>query len=502
MTDLQEARPAAQAREALSIESELARFDRMRTVALQMLSVGRRPEAEQLFRGEVRGLRNAGRFADAAVLAAFFLQHIPRSCPIWMEFGRVLKSQGRFDEAIDCFRQVQSLDPEFATAPLLIGYCVLEKSNGPAPESREYCDSLDFWSESIDPRLPVELFNTARELAKIGMFKETLDCCLFARKFMPDRWEAHYLTATTYLSMENYGAGSAAIMSWFDVSVKHRNLVVWHGENLRGKTLLVINDHGFGDLIQLVRFLPIVTSSSGAGKVFLFLDRSLRRFIGDIPNVEITSAIPQYDYLCGLFTLPHILGFHPLTLPRPIPYLRAEPELTNLWADRLPKGGFRIGIVWRSSKSEERSLPLACYAPIARLPGVKLISLQMVHGLEQLQQLPEGMSVTTLGPQFNGGPDNFVDTAAVIQNLDLTISVDTSVAHVAGALGLPVWLILDAVNDWRWMQKRKDTPWYPTMRLFRQNTTGEWGEVIDRVAREVAKLASAKIAAAPRPVGT
>ena len=152
-------------------------------------------------------------------------------------------------------------------------------------------------------------------------------------------------------------------------------------------------------------------------------------------------------------------------------------------------GGFRIGIAWRARPNvpidRGRSFPLRCLAPLARLPGVRLISLQKDHALEELKTLPSGMIVETLGPEFDAGPGGFVDAAAVMMSLDLVISVDTSLAHLAGALGRPVWIALQRVPDWRWLLEREDTPWYPTARLFRQRAAGEWDEVFARMAAEL-----------------
>jgi Glycosyltransferase family 9 (heptosyltransferase) len=134
-----------------------------------------------------------------------------------------------------------------------------------------------------------------------------------------------------------------------------------------------------------------------------------------------------------------------------------------------------------------RSIPLRCFAPLCRIPGLRLISLQKNYGIEQLADLPSGMRVETLGAEFDPGPDAFLDTAAVMMNLDLVVSTDTGAAHLAGALGLPVWIVLRHVPDWRWMIDREDTPWYPTARLFRQTRHGDWDEVFERIAGELAR---------------
>ena len=156
------------------------------------------------------------------------------------------------------------------------------------------------------------------------------------------------------------------------------------------------------------------------------------------------------------------------------------------WAARIGPQGFRIGICWRGNPNVKadpaRSIPLACFAKLAQMDGVRLISIQKMDRCADAESLP---GLTVLGDDFDAGPDAFIDTAAVMQNLDLIITCDTSIAHLAGALGRPVFVLLKQVPDWRWLLDREDSPWYPTMRLFRQKTRDDWGEIFERVAQAV-----------------
>jgi hypothetical protein len=185
-------------------------------------------------------------------------------------------------------------------------------------------------------------------------------------------------------------------------------------------------------------------------------------------------------------------------LPNQVPYLFAEPELVEKWQRHIGSEGFRIGICWQGNPAGQidrgRSIPLAQFESISSIAGVRLISLQRTHGLEQLQQLPPGMHIETLGP-FDTGSAAFIDTAAIMQNLDLVVTSDTSVAHLAGALGRPVWLALKHIPDWRWMLDRSDSPWYPSMRLFRQKRRGDWGGVFAEIADALRKIRPGNIAA-------
>jgi len=165
------------------------------------------------------------------------------------------------------------------------------------------------------------------------------------------------------------------------------------------------------------------------------------------------------------------------------------------WRRRIGGHGFRIGVCWQGNPVAKvdfgRSIPLRCFHPLAAIPGVRLISIQKSHGLDQLSNLPSATTIEALGAELDNGPDAFVDTAAVMSCLDLVITSDTSIAHLAGALGRPVWVALKHVPDWRWMLDRADSPWYPTMRLYRQTVRDDWDGVFDRVAADVAKASAA-----------
>ena len=168
------------------------------------------------------------------------------------------------------------------------------------------------------------------------------------------------------------------------------------------------------------------------------------------------------------------------------PYLAPEPEKIAAWRERIGGQGFRIGVVWQGNPrygvDHRRSVPLRHFAPLAALPGVRLYSLQAVHGLDQLDALPEGMAVEQLGEKITANPDGVSEIAAAMAALDLVVSSDTAMAHLAGALGRPVWVALNDDPDWRWLFERADSPWYPTMRLFRQSVRGDWDGVFAEMA--------------------
>jgi hypothetical protein len=188
--------------------------------------------------------------------------------------------------------------------------------------------------------------------------------------------------------------------------------------------------------------------------------------------------------------LPRAFGTRLETVPAAVPYLFAEPALREMWQRRIGSHGFKIGVVWQGNADPEadraRSMPLAALSPLAEVEGVRLISLQIGRGEEQLLNQPASMRVETLGADFDAGPDAFVDTAAAMESLDLVVTCDTSIAHLAGALARPVWVALKVDAEWRWLTGRDDSPWYPTMRLFRQSRRGVWRDVFEAMAREIA----------------
>ena len=267
----------------------------------------------------------------------------------------------------------------------------------------------------------------------------------------------------------------------------------WTGrEPIAGKTLLVYFEQGLGDTIQFSRFVGLL-EARGARIVFLVPTR-LRRLLRSLsPSVELvvpSSAVPHFDYQVALLGLPFVLAIADETeFAATVPYLAAEPDRIATWQGRLGDGGFKVGVAWQGNPQAEtdagRAFPLASLAPLAGLPGVRLVSLQKEDGLDQLAGLPAGMAVEAVSG-LDDGPDGFVDTAAIMMGLDLVVTADTSIAHLAGALGRPVWLALQHAAEWRWLLDRPDSPWYPTMRLFRQSVQDDWTGVFSAMTEALA----------------
>ena len=240
-------------------------------------------------------------------------------------------------------------------------------------------------------------------------------------------------------------------------------------------------EQGLGDTIQFFRF-AMLARALGARVILSAQDCLTRLLCSTGDNIEFvgTATPADFDYHIPLMVRPLALGTDRDTISADVPYLRAKPQRVCHWAERISGAGFKVGLCWqgapRIGMDFGRSIPLVYFSGLAKIPGIRLVSLQKNHGVEQLDDLLPGMTVEQLGA-FDDGPNAFLDTAAVMENLDLVVTVDTSLAHLAGSLGRPTWLALKYAPDWRWFLHRTDSPWYPSMRLFRQTTADDWADV-------------------------
>lgn len=263
----------------------------------------------------------------------------------------------------------------------------------------------------------------------------------------------------------------------------------WDGQDLNGKTILLRIEQGFGDAIQFVRFAPDLKALGATvllrvGPGFADLAKGFR---GIDRVLDENAPTPEFDYYLHLLSLPRVLGVELDSLPAGGPYLSTDRARSAKWAPRVssPEARLRVGLAWAGSPAHGgdryRSVSLRDLAPLGGIPGVRYFSLQKGAKEAEVRDPPAGLDLVNLGPELR----DFSDTAAVIEQLDLVICVDTAIGHLAGALGKPVWLLLPQSSDWRWLENRDDSPWYPSMRLFRQAKRGDWRDVVDRIARRL-----------------
>jgi len=263
-----------------------------------------------------------------------------------------------------------------------------------------------------------------------------------------------------------------------------------------GKTVLIHSEQGLGDTIQFCRYAKMV-SDLGAN-VILEVQKPLVRLLKDLPGVSTSIAkgesLPEFDLHCPLLSLPLAFKTDLNSIPSEKSYLEAEAERVAYWKDRIKGDGLKIGIAWQGSYGTKvdvgRSFDLKLFKNIADLPNVQLISLQKGYGSEQLKNMPQGMQVMDLGEELDAD-GAFLDSAAVIINLDLVISSDTALAHLAGALGIKTWVALKYVPDWRWMLDRQDSPWYPSLKLYRQEKMDDWSTVFDQMQMDIISMSEA-----------
>jgi tetratricopeptide (TPR) repeat protein len=408
-------------------------------------------------------LLEVGRRGEAVVLLRQALRLRPQAPEAQNNLGLALAALGRFAEAETCYHEALRLNPSYA--------------------------------EAHD--------NLAAALQALGRHEEALAAYDLALTLQPESASVHWNRALALLQRGDFERGWAEYeWRWRRSKAMPRRLPgpTWDSAPLGGRTLLIYMEQGLGDMIQFLRFAPLVQRQGG--RVVVECPGPLLPLFATCRAIDHLVAegtdLPPFDVHAPLLSLPHRLGTTLATVPADCPYLAADPARSETWARALaPVRGFRVGIVWQGNPrhvhDHHRSVPLARFAPLAGVPGVRLISLQKGAGVEQLHTAQAPLPVVELEGERDAA-GGFLDTAAILTQLDLVVTVDTSVAHLAGALGVPVWVALSALPDWRWLLGRDDSPWYPTMRLFRQRTLGDWGGVFRHLARELRRQVSQ-----PRP---
>jgi len=395
------------------------------------------------------------------------------------------KAQGRLDEAADSYRSALGLRPGFAEAHLNLGI-VLASLGKPADAVVLYQEAL-----RLRPHFVEALNNLGLALAHLGHHDQALAYYQRALEQRPDFADAHYNRALTWLALGRFAPGWAEYeWRWRLPESPPRAFTqpFWDGAPFSGKTILLHSEQGVGDTIQFIRYAPLVKQRGGT--VVAECQAGLAPLLAGCRGIDLLVAkgapVPAFDTHCPLISLGRIFAAGLAPIPAEIPYLVPDAGRVERWRrEVIGLGAFTIGIAWQGSPGYRwdrlRSIPLVHFAPLARVPGVRLVSLQKGPGVEQLAGLD--FEVIDLGSKLDE-EGAFVDTAAVIQSLDLVITSDTAVAHLAGALGRPVWVALSLSPEWRWLLARPDSPWYPTMRLFQQQHFGDWGGVFARMADE------------------
>jgi tetratricopeptide (TPR) repeat protein len=463
-------RPAAESlRRALDMDSSLV--DVYNTLGVVLKALGKSREALAAFAQAAErapgfaaaqfnlglGLSEVRKFEQAVAPLRRAVELKPDDVEAIVQLGTSLMYAGELDEAEQILRSVVAKTPESAEAYNNLGSCLYQK--GRLEESIAMCRK----ALEIDSNIDHGHWNLGIALLRNGD--------------MANGWPEYEWRLKNYWSVLKTPFTQPR----------------WDGGELGGKTILIHAEQGFGDTLQFVRYLPRVAAKGG--RIHLRCRRELARLLGNFSNVsriEIdTEGLSEYDVYCPLLSLPLMFGTTLSDVPAEVPYIKPDGELARSWNERLGQRGnaIRIGLAWAGSINHKddarRSIGLEKFAPLTALANVELHSLQKGPAAEQAKNPPAGMRIVDHANEIQ----DFADLAALVENLDLVISVDTAVAHLAGAMAKRVWVLLPIISDWRWMMDRSDSPWYPTMRLFRQKSADRW----DDVMREVSVAASALV---------
>jgi tetratricopeptide (TPR) repeat protein len=378
--------------------------------------------------------------------------------PAHTNLGNILDARGRFEDAVTAHRRAVAADPAYAKghANLAVALRVIGQLDEALAASHR--------AVALDRNDPLVRFNHAHVLLMNGHLADGFEEFRWGRKCR--EWS------------EGYPALAEP---------------EWQGEALAGRTLLLYAEAGLGDTLQFVRYLPMLAKEGGP--IVLQVQPPLVPLLRANRGVTVIARgepLPRFDLHLPLMDLPRVFGTTLETIPAAIPYLRPDPAKLSRWRSALDdETALRVGVVWagnpRHKGDRQRSLPAEELLPRLVMPGVKLFSLQKdLRAADAPAVAALGRDIVDLALRLG----DFSDTAAAVTALDLVIAVDTSVAHLAGALGRPVWTLLPYALDWRWLRDREDTPWYPSMRLFRQRAPLAWDDVVARMSAELARVAS------------
>lgn len=397
----------------------------------------------------------------------------------------------KFDEAIASYHQALAIRPNFPEALSNLGNVYNKVGN---LDEAAACYSRAIGLAPLHADAHNNLGNALKEL---GRFAEAEQCYRRAIELKPQLLDPRTNLAQLRLllgDLENGFRDYELRLQTGTLRIRQFEQPPWRGEPLNGKTILVQTEQGFGDTIQFIRYARLL-KQQGA-RVFVECQQPMRALLDTCSAIDVLfgydAPLPSFDFHVSLLSLPYLFHTTIETIPADVPYLFADAKLVLDWKEQLAAvSGYRIGINWHGRSGigsfRRRDIPIEHFASVAALPNVRLISLQRDVAVD-LHNLPTRLPLWTPPGEIDTSRGAFMDTAAIMLNLDLVISSDTSIAHLAGALGVPVWTPLPFVSDWRWLLDRSDTPWYPTMRLFRQQKRDDWAGVFDRLTASICEL--------------
>jgi tetratricopeptide (TPR) repeat protein len=437
--------------------------------------------------GEIHLAR--GQYVEALQLIGAAMKANPASPEAASNYGFVLRHLKRDGEAIAYFDRALILRPGYVPALLTRGASLHRLGR-----REEALKSLDRAIE-LDPKNVKAHYNRANVLHELKRFDEALKSFAQSLALHPEYADANFNEGMTRLLIGDFSAGWEKYeWRWqakLQALARDFSQPLWLGEEpVSGKTILVHAEQGYGDTIQFVRYVPML-AQRGA-KIVLEMQPPLKPLLASIEGAKAVArgeALPSFDLHCPILSLPLAFKTELASIPADIPYLEAPRDRIETWKRRLPRQGkLTVAIAWSGSATHEqdhvRSIAIEKLAPLFAIPDIQWISIQRDLRPGDAEFLADHPGIAHVGAELA----DFADTAAVLSQADLTISVDTSAVHLAGALGRPVWVLLQHMPDFRWLLEREDSPWYPSARLFRQPDFGDWKSAIERIARELASL--------------
>jgi Flp pilus assembly protein TadD len=466
---------------------------------LQFHRQGKLAEAEQVYHQVLRRFPDdpdalnllgvielrAGRFAEGLSQIQRAISFRP-AAEYHLNLGRALVLAGRYEEAAAAYRKCVDLNPLSFEANCALGDALLDLDEAAA--------AVTIFQRCMAqrPQSMIGITGLGSSLLQLGDFDQALARCDEALRIRPEWPVPHCNRGQILLTRGDFASGWPEFeWRWQMPTMQQIQRAIgkplWDGSDLSGRRILIHYEAGIGDTLNYLRYIPLVAERGG--RVIFRCQPELHSLLRATPGVEhfleANEPNPEFDLHCPMMSLPAVFRMTSETVPPQAP-LVAEASAIEQWESRLPNDGrLKVGLVWSGKVyPPTRAVPLKMLAALGNIPSLWLCSLQKGEAAAQLAGAPSELQMA----DFTHELKDYSDTAALIANLDLILTVDTSLAHLAGAMGKRVWLLLKYVPDWRWQLGRGDTPWYPAMRLFRQSRLGDWSEPIAQTMKALAEL--------------
>jgi len=431
----------------------------------------------------------AGKVAEAESLLRQVVGLQPGRHDVLQDLAQIAHQTGRVEESLELMRRAVAMAPGVADyhSNLAMLYSTLGRFDEAIPEYREALALNPNFYETHS-----NLGNLLRETGRAAEAETAFRRALKLQSTDVSLWNLSFMLLIRGEFNEGWPAYEARLrISGFPVRKFPQPM--WDGSDLGGRTILLHWEQGMGDTFQFIRYAPMVKARGG--RVMMLCQREVHRLMAGQGHLGVErwiadgEELPAFDVHCPLLSLPGIFGTNFETMPREVPYLFADEGMARKWKERLAvENGLKVGLVWGGNPmpihNRKRSATLAALAPLAKAQPVTFVSLQKGEPAAEAKSPPPGMRIVDYTAELK----DFAHTAALVSALDLVISIDTGVAHLAGAMGKPTWVLLPFVPDWRWFNGRNDSPRYPTMRLFRQTRLADWSDPVRAAAGELVRL--------------